>query len=302
MIVKAPPRYRADLAIIGISFIWGMTFLVVKAALKDASTLVFLALRFSLAALVLGLVYHRAARECYRMKPILAASALTGSFLALGFVLQTVGLRYTTPSKSAFLTGLSIVMVPIFAAVFERKAPGLSEALGIVIATAGMALMTLRGESLSIARGDLLTIACAAAFAVHILLMGHFSPKFGSQPFVFFQIAIVAVLALGTFWWAEPPSIRWTPGLVGAILATGLLATALAISVQSWAQQYTSPTRTALFFAIEPVFAWLASFAIAGEVLSRRAAFGAALILAGILLVELKPVSFGRFNGGRSII
>jgi drug/metabolite transporter (DMT)-like permease len=292
---KAPPRYRADLSIIAISFVWGSTFVVVKEALKDASTLAFLALRFSLAALVLGVTFRRAIPKI-RSRQVLLWSVFIGLFLYLGYVLQTVGLRYTTPSKSAFLTGLSIVLVPVFAAVFERKPPGPSEVLGVVVATAGMGLMTLRRESLSIGRGDLLTIGCAAAFAVHILLIGHFSPKLGFQVLTLVQVSTAAVLALGTCWWAEPASVHWTRSLVAAIVVTGLFATALAFSVQAWAQQYTTATRTALIFSMEPVFAWLTSFAVEGEVLSRQAALGAVLILSGILLVELKPVSFGR-NG-----
>lgn len=290
---KTPARYQADLAIIAISFVWGSTFVVVKEALRDASVLLFLALRFSLAAVVLAVTFRRAIPRVPR-RAVVVGSLVTGLFLYLGYVLQTVGLRYTTPSKSAFLTGLSIVLVPVFAAVFERKPPGPSEALGIVVATAGMGLMTLRRESLSIERGDLLTIGCAVAFAIHILLIGHLSPKFGFQVLTVLQVSTGAVLALGTFWWAEPPTVRWTPGLIGAIVVTGLFATALAFSVQAWAQQYTTPTRTALIFTMEPVFAWLTSFAVEGEVLSRQAALGAVLILSGIVLVELKPVSFGR--------
>ncbi|MGE5646470.1 MAG: DMT family transporter [Acidobacteriota bacterium] len=289
---------RAELAIIAIAFVWGATFVVVKNALADASPVLFLALRFSLAALALGLIFRRAKPGgAVRARAVLAGSTLTGLFLFTGYALQTIGLRYTTASKSAFLTGLSIVLVPVFAAVFERKPPRPSEAVGVAIAAVGMGLMTLRGPSLAMSAGDLLTVGCAAAFAVHILLMGHYSPKFGFEVFTTLQIAVAAALAAGTFWWIEPYWVRWTPGLIAAIAVTGLLATALAFSVQSWAQQYTSPTRTALIFAAEPVFAWVTSFATAGEVLSRQAALGAGLILAGILLVELRRN--GRGPSGR---
>ncbi len=289
MTLRPPPRYRADLALIFICFIWGSTFVVVKDALNHVSPLLFLALRFVLATAVLGLMLRRVAGGIYRTKPILAGGALAGTFLFLGYVLQTVGLRYTTPSKSAFLTGLSIVMVPVFAAVFERKPPGPSEVFGIILASVGMALMTLHRETLTIERGDLLTIGCAAAFAVHILLVGHLSPKLGFQALAVTQIAMAALLSLGTFWWVETPSVRWTGGLVAALVITGLFATALAFTVQAWAQQYTTPTRAALIFATEPLFAWITSFVAAGETLSRRSTLGAALILAGILAVELKP-------------
>ncbi|HEX8984412.1 MAG TPA: DMT family transporter, partial [Bryobacteraceae bacterium] len=226
----------------------------------------------------------------FRSWRALGAGAITGAFLFLAYVLQTMGLRYTTPSKSAFLTGLCIVMVPVFAAVFERKKPGLSEALGIAVATVGMGLMTLRPGALAMEPGDLLTVGCAASYAVQILLVGHFVPKYGFQGLVLVQLITASLLGLGTFWWIEQPMVRWTPSLWGAIIVTGLFATAFAFSAQAWAQQHTTPTRTALILALEPVFAWATSFVVVGELLSLRATIGAALILAGVLLVELKPV------------
>jgi drug/metabolite transporter (DMT)-like permease len=126
-------------------------------------------------------------------------------------------------------------------------------------------------------------------FALHILVVGHYAPRVSFQALTLVQIATAAALALATCWWIEPPMIRWSPGVIVALMVTGLLATALAFSVQAWAQRYTTPTHTALIFALEPVFAWLTSFLLAGELLSLRATLGALLILAGILLVELKP-------------
>jgi drug/metabolite transporter (DMT)-like permease len=262
---------------------------VVKQALEDSSTLLFLALRFTLATAALAVVFRPLPSRFDKTKPILAGGVLAGVFLFSGYLLQTVGLRYTTPSKSAFITGMSVVMVPVFAALFERKPPGASEVLGVVVAAAGMGLMTLRGATLAIAYGDLLTLGGAIAFSIHIIVIGHFAPKLGFQSLALTQIATAAVLALSTFWWVEPPTVRWTPGLISALVITGLLATALAFSVQAWAQQYTTSTHTALIFTLEPVFAWLTSFVMAGEILSPRATLGALLILAGILLVELKP-------------
>jgi drug/metabolite transporter (DMT)-like permease len=286
--LKASPRLRADLLLVFVCFIWGSTFVVVKDALNDSSTLLFLTLRFILAAVALVLIFSRkTARRAFRVGPALAAGLLTGAFLFLAYALQTIGLRYTTPSKSAFLTGLSVVMVPVFAAVFERKKPGLAEVLGIAVATAGMGLMTLRPGTLTMEKGDLVTVGCAVAFAVQILLVGHYVPKFGFQVLTLAQVTTAAVLGLGSFWWIETPQVRWTPGLISAIAITGLLATAFCFSAQAWAQQHTTPTHTALILALEPVCAWLTAFAVSGELLSLRATLGAALILSGVLLVEL---------------
>jgi drug/metabolite transporter (DMT)-like permease len=281
------------LALVGITLILGATFVLVKNALADVSTLLFLALRFSVAAAALGLLFRGAWRRA-ASKAAIAGGALTGAFLFSGFLLQTAGLRYTTPAKSAFITGLAIPLVPIFGAIFERKAPRLIELLGVAIATAGLALMTLRAVPFAIGRGDLLTLGCAAAFALHILSMGHYASKLGFQALALIQIATAAAIALATFWWAERPALALSFPVLAAVAVTGLLATALAFSVQAWAQQFMASTRTALVFAAEPVFAWLTSFALAGELLSLRAALGAALILTGILIVELKPFSNAR--------
>lgn len=295
-----PSRRRAELALVGVTLVWGATFVVVKGALRDSSTLLFLALRFTLATVALAAAFRPLTfgpllgrphpQPFYKTKPILAGGVLAGALLFSGYLLQTIGLRYTTASKSAFITGLCVVMVPLFSALVARQLPGASVGLGVATATAGMALLTLRGASLRMDFGDLLTLGGATAFSIHIMLLGRLAPKLGFQALALTQIATAAVLGLSTFWWVERPTVRWTPGLISALVVTGLLATAVAFSVQSWAQQYTTPTRTALIFAMEPVFAWLTSFVVAGELLAPRAALGAVLILAGILLVELKPL------------
>lgn len=286
-----PSAWRADLALVFVTFIWGATFVVVKEALNDASTLVFLALRFTLATLALGLVFRPLPSKFARPARLLKGGILAGTFLFAGYAFQTFGLKYTTASKSAFITGLSIVFVPLIAAAVERKVPRPAEWIGIAVATTGMGLMTLQGQSLSISFGDMLTLGCAIAFAVHILVVGHFAPRIGFQALTLTQIATAAALSVATFSWAEPPVLRMSVSVVIAIMVTGLLATALAFSVQAWAQQYTTPIHTALIFSVEPVFAWGTSFLLSGELLSSRATAGAVLILLGILLVELKPFS-----------
>jgi drug/metabolite transporter (DMT)-like permease len=140
-------------------------------------------------------------------------------------------------------------------------------------------------------RGDVLTLLCAIAFAGHIVTLGHFSAKMRFETLSVFQVITAALLAGSLFWWVEPTRVVWRPGVVFAIVVTGLLATAWAFTVQAWAQQYTTSTRTALIYMLEPVIAWLTSYISVGEGLTRRAAAGAALILGGILLVEAKPLN-----------
>lgn len=282
-------RSPAEAALVGNTIVWGATFVLVKSALADISPVLFLALRFSLASAVLLAVWGR---RCKRIEPAeLRAGMLIGGFLFSGYLLQTLGLRLTSAPKSAFLTGLASVLVPLLAMLVYRNRPQLSEVLGIVAATVGLGLMTLQGPMGSIGRGDLLTVGCALAFAAHIVTLGHYSEKVRFEILSVSQVGTAALFALTLFWWVEAPFVAWRSTVLYAILVTGLLATALAFTVQAWAQRHTTSTRTALIYTLEPVFAWLTSYWLAGEGLSRRAATGAALILGGVFLVELKPLS-----------
>jgi drug/metabolite transporter (DMT)-like permease len=182
-------------------------------------------------------------------------------------------------------------MVPLLAAVVYRNKPQAREVLGVLVATAGLALMTLEGPLGSVGTGDLLTLACAAAFAGHIVTVGHYSRTMSFEALSVTQVGTAAVLAVSLFWWAETPQAVWRPAVVWAILVTGILATALAFTLQAWAQRHTTSTRTALIYMLEPVFAWLISYWFAGEGLGSRGAAGAALILGGVALVEVKPAA-----------
>jgi drug/metabolite transporter (DMT)-like permease len=291
---RARTRWHADLALIFITLIWGSTFAVVKEALDYASVLLFLALRFSLAAVALTLVFRRQYPTMFQRRAVWRGGLAAGLCLFAGYFLQTLGLRYTTASKSAFITGLSVVLVPSLSAIVYRKRPRWQEVVGVLVATTGLGLLTLRGWDLHIGVGDLLTVACAFAFSAHVLVLGRYSRQVGFEGLSLIQISTVAAVSLASFWWAETPRVVWHPTLVTALVITGLLATALAFTVQSWAQQHTTPTRTALILALEPVFAAITSFLVAGEMFTPRSVLGGALILGGIVVVQLKPAVAGR--------
>ena len=287
-------RGKADLALLFNAILWGTTFVLVKSALHSISPVLFLAIRFSLATVALTAVFRgrrlwRAPKARRVTGNMLAAGAMIGIFLFSGYLFQTLGLQTTTPPKSAFLTGLATVMVPLLGALVYSIKPQVSEVAGVLAATLGMGLMTLEGPIGSISRGDLLTFGGAVAFAAHIVATGHFAERIGFEVLSITQVGAAALAALALFWWVETPRIEWQPLVVWAILVTGLLCTALAFTIQAWAQHYTTSTRTALIYALEPVVAWITSYCIAGEGLSGRAALGAVLILSGVLLVEVKP-------------
>lgn len=282
-------RRAAEAGLILNVIVWGATFVLVKTALRDVSPVLFIALRFSLAACALVAVFRGKAFP-WRSWRTAGAGALAGVFLFSGYAFQTAGLRLTTAPRSAFITGLTSVAVPLLAAVVYRVKPQVSEVLGVLIATAGLALMTLPGGFGPMGLGDALTVCCALAYAAHIVTLGHFSERMSYEMLAVSQIAISAVLGWVLFSWVETPHVAWRPAVVWAILITGLLATAVAFTVMAWAQRYTSPARTALIFMLEPVVAWITSYVTAGEGLSGRAAAGAALILGGVAMVELKPL------------
>jgi drug/metabolite transporter (DMT)-like permease len=214
-------------------------------------------------------------------------------FLGLGYGFQTAGLRLTTPSKSAFLTGVSTVLVPLALVVFWRARIHRWRVVGILLALTGLFLMTVPAGRKALAdfanvnSGDLLTIGCAFAFAFQIILLGRSTQRFPFEQMAVLQIGIGAMLTAISVPFVEHPHLRLTPTVVATVLITGILGTAVAFTVQAWAQQFTPATHAALIFNLEPVFAWLTSYIFLHERLGTRAGAGALLILAGILISEL---------------
>jgi drug/metabolite transporter (DMT)-like permease len=290
-------RKAAEAALAANTIVWGATFVLVKAALRDVSPILFIALRFSMAAAVLLPLFGGRARKQFTWKAA-RAGALAGTFLFAGYLFQTVGLKFTTAPKSAFITGLASVMVPLLGSLVYRIRPQVSECIGVLLATVGLGLMTLEGAAGSMSRGDVLTFFCALAFAGHVLTLGRYSRQVDFELLSVMQVATAAAWALALFRGVEQPFVKWQPAVVYAILVTGLLCTALAFSVQAWAQRYTTSTRTALLYMLEPLVAWMTSYVTVGEGLSGRGATGAALILGGVLMVELKPWQTGQHPSG----
>lgn len=273
--------------------------MVVKGALRDVSPLLFNLLRMVIATVVLAAIYHR---DLLRLKrSYLAGGAVVGLCLAAGYSFQTAGLARTTPAKSAFITGLIVVIVPLLcAAPIQRPAtmrrPSLSAFGGAVMAFGGILLLTTPAHTPwmsllgSINTGDLLTLLCALGFSFHVMALAHISPRLPLGALAVLQLAFCTLImgaALAAF---EHPRLDLSPRLMIALLVTGVLATAVAFTVQSWAQQRLSATRTALILALEPVFAFLTSYFFYDERLSTRASLGALLILCGIGLTELLPM------------
>ena len=280
---------KAHFLLVLVTLVWGVTFVQIKDALGDISPLLFNAVRMTLAGAALALVF----RKHLRMSAaVLRTGIWMGTLLWMGYEFQTTGLVLTTPSKSAFLTGVSVVLVPVFLALIWRRHINRWTSLGVLAAFAGLYLLTVPSagsSSLSgINRGDLLTLGCAVTFAFQIIFMGRAMRSHPFEQIATLQACVAAVLMAVTVPLLEKPHVVWSPRVVIAILVTGLLATAAAFTIQAWAQQFTPPTHTALIFVLEPVFAWASSYVLLGERLGTRASLGALLIIAGVLLSELK--------------
>jgi drug/metabolite transporter (DMT)-like permease len=277
-------QMRAELALFAMAAIWGSTFVVIKGVLANISPLLFLAARFTIAAAVLWALYAQKLR-----RTALKGGILAGLLLFTAFVFQTEGLALTTPAKSAFLTGLSIPLIPLISSCVYQTRPKAYEVLGILVASLGMAFMTLPSGKFAMTAGDFLSLLCAITFAFHFVVIGHFSRVEGFETLAVIQVSVAAVLGFLSAFLFGGIRFHPTPGLAVATLATGVLATALAFTTLAWAQQHTGTTRAALILALEPAVAWLTSYVATGEILSSRGKIGAGLILAGVLLVELRP-------------
>jgi drug/metabolite transporter (DMT)-like permease len=283
---------KAHILLVLVTLVWGATFVQIKDALRDISPLLFNAVRITLASSALAAFYRRELRAMSR--DALRAGVLVAIPLWLGFSFQTTGLRLTSPSKSAFLTGFSVILVPVFLAIGWRKKLNAWTVVGVFIAFVGLYLMTVpagNGNGLnleSINRGDLLTIGCAVMFALQIILMGRAMQKHRFEAVATVEAIACAALMFLTVPVVEQAHAVWSSRVIWAILVTGLLGTGAAFTIQAWAQQFTPPTHTALIFLLEPVFAWLTSYLVLHERLGVRAGVGALLILGGIVVSELK--------------
>jgi drug/metabolite transporter (DMT)-like permease len=291
---------RADLALLAVAAVWGATFVMVKDALAFAGPFAFLALRFALASVLLAPLLAWPARRAALGQPgLMRAGAVLGCLLCAGYGFQTAGLQFTTPARAAFITGLSVVIVPVLTASVLRKRVRPGVWLGVALATLGLALLSLGPEVLSggsliqasTLLGDLLVLGCALVFGGHVFLAGEYAPRLDVLTLTWVQLAVAAGLACAAAALVEHPTVERLGPILPAAAFTGIFATVVAFTIQLRAQRFTSATHTALIFSTEPVFGALFAFLLAGEVLAPAAIVGCGLILAGMLLAQLADVS-----------
>jgi len=278
--------FLADGVLLLVSAFWGTSFAIVKEALPLTTPANFLFIRFALACLLL-LPLAWARRETFS-RELMWKGSLVGAFLFTAFLTQTWGLAFTSASRSGFLTGLSVILVPLLSILILRQMPGRLPLIAALLAFAGLYLLTAADQvqKLPFNIGDALTLICAVLWAGHILALGRFSPGGDTFGLAFLQLLTAGV---GSLIWAVATgglAFRLPPLVYGSALYLAVACTILAYLGQTWAQARTSPTRTAILLSMEPVFAAFFAWYWLGEKLGPWGWAGAGCILAGILLVE----------------
>ena len=281
---------KADLAILSITVIWGSSFILMKNVVGVMGVYAYLTLRFSVAAILLTVLFRKQMRTA-KPKNWLHGGVI-GLLLFLGMALQVTGLKFTAASTSAFVTGLNVVIVPVLSAILLRKQPPLKAVLGVLMATAGLFVLT-GGFTDRWNKGDTLTLFCACCFALQIIFIDKFNTTTDPRQTAVIQMVTAAVLYAGMWLLFEPGAVHLTWPVILTVLYTGALGTAFAFGVQTIAQKYTSPTRTALIISCEPVFGAIFALIVPGaegktETLTVAMVAGSLLILGGMLLSELK--------------
>lgn len=282
-------RTRAEFLLLSCTLIWGGTFAITKSGLEDISPMLLVTLRFAVAT-VLFLPFVNLRRGA--MTPVtLKGGIIIGLLLFTGFITQTIGLQYTTASKSGFITGLLVVFTPVFQILIERKPPKIGNILGVVLVTSGLYLLT-SPEGSEFNLGDGLTLVCAAVFGLYIVYLDLYTREGDVRQIAFLQFAVTGTGSLmGVLLFEE---VLFRPGwpLVGSVAYLALLATLYTLTVQTRYQKETTPTRAAIIFSVEPVFAAFIAYVALGETIGPTGVLGGGLIVTGLLVSELSDVIF----------
>jgi len=276
-------RLFYTLLLVGVTAVWGWTFVVVQDAIALYGVLPFLAVRFSLAGAALAPIY--AARLTRRS---LLVGGGIGVVLAAGYLFQTTGLLFTTPTNSGLITGLFVVFAPLADRLLFGVNTSRQVLLAVGLSLFGMVLLAGGGPE-GANWGDLLTLLCAMALGLHIALLSRYAAGHDAGGLTLAQILAMALLFVVIWPFFEPVSLP-PPGVWVALLVTGLLASAGAFLVQTTVQQKVPAARTAIILTMEPVFAALFGYWLAGDRLVAIQLIGAALILSALVIGEVLPV------------
>ena len=287
--IRVSKEYIADLLLLSVTIFWGSTFIIVKKSIEQMPTFAFLSIRFWISSILLAIIFFPRLKNLN--KETLKDGVILGIVLFLAYAFQTVALQYSSATVVGFLTGLNVIFTPIFSAVLLKKIPRIYSQIGAVLSFLGVTLMSLN-DTLTLSTGEILTIICAVFVAIQIILTDRYSRKHDTFLLTVVEITTMSVLATIVSLAKEPYLIpkHWNTYLIFSFLITAVFATVYAFVIQNTAQKYTTPTKTAIIFIMEPVFSAIFSYLLGGEVLSLRAYIGAGIMFLGLFVSEVGPL------------
>jgi drug/metabolite transporter (DMT)-like permease len=297
-------KYKGESALILTTLIWGGTFAIIKTALHSISPMMFLTLRFTTAAiLLLPFAYKKLKKmDSYAFK----GGLILGFLYFAGFAAQTMGLKYTSATKSGFITGTFIIFTPFFQIIMEKKMPGKGNVMGIALVILGLLFLSSKGIHFfdmfnelgsNFNVGDVLTLICAFFYALYIVYMDIISKKVDYMPLVFMQVAFTAVGAIlfgmvFQFTGVDQTSFIINKDVILAVLYTSLLATIITTTLQTKYQKYTTPSKAGIIFSLEPIFAAIVAYFLLSEKISNFGYIGCIFIFCGLLISELMDKNY----------
>lgn len=278
--------YGADFLLVLVAIVWGTSFLPVQKAVDEEPVYLFLFYRFAFACILMAILSIKHFK--FLDKNALKGGVVLGTFLFLGFATQTFALQHSYSSTVAFITGLNVVIVPLFVYIFFRHKPSMFSNVGAVVASIGLYFLS-KNQTFGFGVGELYALICAFMFAGQIALTDYFVKRCDVHVLVvveFFTVSVLSVVASILYDGVILPK-AWSETLLFALFITAVFATVFAFFVQSAMQKFTTPAKTAIIFTLEPVSAGIAGYFIANEMLTSWQIFGGLLILCGVLVAEL---------------
>lgn len=280
--------YKAELILLLVTFSWGMSFPAIKISLRFVSPLLFVFIRFFITTVIFFLLVRK--KLDFSNRQDIRNGFILGIFLFLGFAFQTMGLKYTTSAKSAFITGVNLVFIPFVQYFIIRSKPKKENLFGGLIVIIGLYILSEAYISIP-NTGDFLTLICAVSFAFHIVLLNKFTTEFNFINLTFVQFFVMALLSLFFFavyenTIADEAFLNLNSDLVWLILYTSVFSTLISIFLVTKYQQRTTPVRAAIIYSMESIFAVFFSFLMLGDVLNFHQIFGAVIMFTGLLISE----------------
>lgn len=289
MSMKQPSQNIADLGLVSVTFFWGTTFILSKIVLEEISLTTYLVIRLNLAAIALS-IYALKFRQHFRTETLVHGIVL-GIFLFLSYLFQMWGIQFTTASNAGFITGLNVVFVPLFSMFFFRDRPRISSLIGVGFATIGIYFLS-GGDYMALNKGDWLIFICAITVTFHVIFTGRYAKKHNIYLLTAVQLSTTGILSLFLFFIESSSLTQHSIKIYLILIYLAFFGTVYAFLMQTAMQRFTTATRTALVFSLEPVFAALFAFIIANELLSISGWIGGALIIFGMLIAEVRWKKF----------